>query len=138
MFITSVLKSSIVRYSIVGGLTAAVEFSLLIFQVEFLSINYLLANVISFILAHLFNYILSRLWVFESGNIKKRIEFSLFMVFVGGGMLINQTLLWFFVDQVQIRYEISKAISIGVVIIWNYLTRKYIIFRKRSTIYNID
>jgi len=138
MTLATALKSSFVRYSIVGGLTAVAEFSLLIIQVELISINYLIANIIAFVLAHIINYILSRIWVFESSSSKRRIEFSLFMLFVGGGLLINQVLLWYLVDQVGIRYEISKIISILVVIIWNYITRRYIIFKKQASAYNID
>jgi putative flippase GtrA len=138
MTIATALKSSIVRYSIVGGLTAIVEFSLLLIQVELFSINYLVANIIAFVLAHVFNYTLSRIWVFESRGAKRRIEFSLFMLFVGAGLLINQLLLWYLVDQVGIRYEIAKAISILVVIIWNYVTRRYIIFKRQAATYNVD
>jgi putative flippase GtrA len=98
--------------------------------VEVFDMGYLQGNIIAFFLIQIFNYALSRKWVFQSTANKKRVEFPVFMIFVGCGFAINQAGLWFFADTVGIRYEIAKVIAIILVVIWNFFTRRFIVFKK--------
>lgn len=129
-FIRNTTKHRFIRYAIVGVFSAALELGILISLVEVFKMTYLRANVIAFSIVVIVNYILSRKWVFQSKENKKRIEFPVFMFFVGCGFLINQATLWYFVSQVGIHYEIAKIIAIGLVVIWNFFTRKFFIFKK--------
>jgi putative flippase GtrA len=126
-------KHRFIRYIIAGGLSAAIEIGTLILLVEVFHMTYLRGNVIAFLFTTIFNYILSRKWVFKSEphkKNKKRVELPVFMFFVGCGFLINQGALWFFVSQIGMRYEIAKIVAIAFVVIWNFFTRKFIVFKK--------
>ncbi|MBI1770250.1 MAG: GtrA family protein [Bacteroidetes bacterium] len=128
--IGELLKWQFTRYIIVGVLSAVLELSLLILLVEVFGIPYLRGNIAAFFVIQMINYILSRHWVFQTKGSKKRIEFPISMFFVICGFLINQTGLWFFTDKLGMNYEISKIIAIALVVIWNFVTRKLIVFKK--------
>jgi putative flippase GtrA len=130
MLITYLLDSKVIRYIIAGVLSAGLEMGLLITLVEHLGHEVLTANVIAFIITNIANYIMSRYWVFNQQTIKKRIEFPVFMFFVTCGLLINQVVLWYLVNQISIDYRIAKVVSIGTVVVWNFFTRNSIIFKK--------
>ncbi len=120
------------RFFLVGVISAALEMSILIGLVELISWDYLTANLIAFTITNLLNYVLSRLWVFASDNKKIFSEFVKFMIFVVIGLLINQSFLWAFVEFVSLDYKISKVLAIGLTIIWNFITRKHLIFKPSS------
>jgi putative flippase GtrA len=128
--LNQLLKWQFIRYIIVGVLSAILELLLLIFLVEVGRISYLRGNVFAFFFVQIINYVLSGYWVFQTKGNKKRIEFPVFMVFVILGFLINQVGLWFFVEKMEIKYEVSKVIAITLVVIWNFVTRRLIVFKK--------
>jgi len=127
------MKKIIIRYIIVGGLSAVIEISLLILLIERFLLNPLIANVISFCVVNVVNYLLSRLWVFESTTSKKRIEFPVFVFFLACGLLINQGVFWLLTEQAgNIDYRIAKIVSISSIVAWNFFTRRFIIFKNTS------
>lgn len=127
-------QGSFVRYLIVGITSAALEMFLLIMFVERFALSYLVANVFAFLITCIINYYLSRKWVFERTGERKRVEFMLFMFFVTCGLLISQFVMWVCVGQWQIDYRISKVIATGFVVIWNFFTRKHVVFNRLDTL----
>ncbi len=117
------------RYVITGGLSAGLDFSLLVFFVEILSLHYLIASGLSFVAAVLLNYSISRVWVFTRGRFSPPIELIGFIAVNVIGLGFNQLLMWFFVGSLSVDYRVTKGISIVVVTLWNFLTKKYIIFK---------
>jgi len=128
--IRKIFQGSFARYLVVGITSAALEFFLLIVFVEQFGMTYLAANVFAFSITCILNYTLSRKWVFERTGERKRIEFFLFMFFVTCGLLISQLAMWIGVDQWGVDYRISKIIATGFVVIWNFFTRKYLVFNR--------
>ncbi|MBL0742208.1 GtrA family protein [Chryseolinea sp. Jin1] len=107
---------------------------LLIMFVERFALSYLVANVFAFLITCIINYYLSRKWVFERTGERKRVEFMLFMFFVTCGLLISQFVMWVCVGQWHIDYRISKVIATGFVVIWNFFTRKHVVFNRLDTL----
>jgi len=93
-----------------------------------------MGNVFAFLITCILNYTLSRKWVFERTGERKRVEFFLFMFFVTCGLLISQLVMWIGVDQWHIDYRISKVIATGFVVIWNFFTRKYLVFNRLESL----
>lgn len=122
-------RFQVIRFMIVGGTSAIIEFSLLVLLVEKLKMGYLPGNVLAFSLTNIITYLLSRYFVFSPTDRKKRHEAALFIVFLSGGLAINQTVLWAVVEFIGLDYKISKVVAILVTIIWNFFTRKYIVFK---------
>ena len=127
--INSLLAKQVVRFILVGGTSAVLEFSLLVVLVEVLKMGYLPGNILAFSLTNIITYLLSRYFVFSPTDRKKGHEVILFIVFLSGGLLINQSVLWSVVEFVGIDYRISKVVAILVTIFWNFFTRKYIVFK---------
>ena len=75
------------------------------------------------------NYFISRSWVFTGGKYSYSVEFLGFFITGGIGLVINQIVLWVFVDFLSLEYRISKVIAIFIVIFWNFATKKYLIFK---------
>lgn len=121
------------RFLIVGVISAALEFSLLILFVEKLSVQYLLGNIIAFALTNILTYLLSSRFVFGSSTSSNRVqEAALFFLCLAGGLVVNQLVLWVLVEFTVIDYRIAKVAAIGLTVIWNFFTRKHFVFRNRE------
>lgn len=106
------------------------DYFFLWFLTEFIKIHYLISSAISFIIGLIINYSLSIKWVFDKRKLrnKKNIEFILFSIIGLVGLVINQLLIWFFTEKIRIFYLYSKLIAAIAVIIWNFTTRKVLLF----------
>ena len=124
--------SQFARFIFTGGFTAGLDFFLLVVLVDGFSLHYLAAGGISFVVAVALNYFISRNWVFDRGKYSAPIECLGFFTTSGIGLGLNQIILWVSVSSFSIDYKLSKIISIGIVTLWNFLTKKYIVFGARN------
>ena len=119
-----------VRYFFVGGISFLVNFGMLAFFTEICGIHYIISNTLAFLLGLLTNYFLSILWVFTNSNLKKReVEFIIFAVIGIIGLGIDNFMLWFCTEKLEIYYLLSKIISAAVGLLWNFLARKFLLFK---------
>jgi len=142
-----------VLYLVFGGLTTVVSWgSYSIFTLLFrnitaqlgifglkISVQILLANVLSWILAVLFAFVTNKLWVFESKSWRGKVVLPELAKFVGARLLtgvieivlvpllvsigLNQTIF-------GIEGALSKILVSIIVIILNYFFSKFLIFKK--------
>ena len=118
------------RYTFVGGIAFIVDFACLYILKEFAGLHYLFSATIAFTIGLSINYILSILWVFKSKTINNRsLEFLIFAVIGIIGLGLNVLIIWFSTEQLNIFYLHSKLISTAIVYFWNFLARKYILYR---------
>ena len=98
---------------------------------EAMNISYLISSGISFTVSVIVNYILSLKYVFvaEEGN-NKIVEFLIFVLLSTIGLGINQLLMWMCVERLNIFYMISKIAVTGIVMVYNFITRKLILEKK--------
>ncbi len=117
-----------IKFVIAGILSVIIEYAILILFVEKIHLNVLFSNSVSFVFAATFNYIISRMWVFGKSN--KRIRHELFLFFATGcvGLIINQSIMWVLVDSYHINYKLAKLFAIITVVVWNFLTKKFLVF----------
>lgn len=121
------LFKQIIKFGVVGGIAFIIDYSLLFILTELTPLTYFYASIISFIVSLTFNYILSIKWVFD---VNKKQDISDIIIFVAlsvVGLLINQIIMYIFVEKVHIYYMITKIISTIVVMIYNFITRKIFI-----------
>lgn len=119
------LINKIVRFIIVGGIATIIDFGFLYVFKEFLNFNVIIANTLSFIISVTYNYIASVTWVFDIDiNRNKKIQFILFIIFSAIGLIINNLILHVLTDIISIHYLISKVIATGIVMVFNFITRK--------------
>lgn len=121
------LVKQLFKFGIVGILCFFIDYGILIALTEIVGVNYLFSSAISFSISVIVNYILSLSFVFdtEKGNNLK--NFSLFIVLSVIGLGINQLLMWIGVEILGIYYMISKIIATGIVMLYNFITRKVIL-----------
>ena len=119
------LINKIIRFSVVGGIATIIDFAFLYIFKEFLNINIIIANTLSFIISVTYNYIASITWVFNvNKNKNKNVQFILFIVLSVVGLIINNIILYVLTDKLNIYYLISKVIATIIVMIFNFVTRK--------------
>jgi putative flippase GtrA len=123
-------KIQLFRYIFGGGVAFAVDFISLFVLTNYLGIYYLISAAIAFTLGLLLNYILSVKWVFNRRTIENRtFEFGIF-AFIGiVGLGLNEVFIWFFTQDLQIYYLISKILASIIILFWNFFARKFILFR---------
>ena len=120
---------------IVGGSAFLIDIGVMyifkeyIFQGRFLY----LAVFIGYMVGLIYNFFFSCKYVFENGFTKiKNKEMSSFVIFtiIGIlGLLLTELLMKLFVDIIQIYYILSKIFTAAIVMFWNYIARKIIIFK---------
>lgn len=119
----------IARYAVTGLATFALEYSLLLTLVEVAQLNYQLGNALAFGLANLFNYVLSRYWVFTRGKHRTSVEMLAYFLGSSVGLLINVLVMGALVEYASLDYRIAKIFAIGAIVVWNFWSRKKLIFK---------
>ena len=94
----------------------------------------LLATAVGFILGLIFNYILSLIWVFKSAKYSNKGKtvgaFLIFTVIGVIGLLLTEIGMEFGTRWVGQQYfMVVKIFVAGVVLLWNYVARKILIFK---------
>ena len=128
------LIKQIGRFLVVGGLAFLVDYGVLWTMVDLLKANYLVASTLSFSISVIFNYALSSIWVFESaGNGNQIGNFVVFVAMSVVGLLLNLAIMWFAVDALELYYLVAKVGSTGIVMIYNFISRKIILEKRCVT-----
>jgi putative flippase GtrA len=118
------------RYLFVGGAAFIVDFLSLFIFTQYFGIYYLISAAIAFILGLLVNYILSVSWVFYKRKLKnRRFEFGVFAFIGVVGLGLNEAFIWFFTQDLQVFYLISKILAAILILFWNFFARKFMLFR---------
>ena len=127
---TDKTKIQMFRYLFVGGAAFIVDFLSLFVLTDFFGIYYLISAAIAFILGLVANYLLSISWVFNKRKLNKRhIEFGVFALIGIVGLGLNEVFIWFFTQDLQIYYQMSKILAAVIILLWNFFARKFILFR---------
>ena len=119
------LFNQILKFGVVGGIAFVIDYVTLIICKEIININVLLSAAIAFTVSVIFNYILSIKWVFDVNKEKdSRKNFIIFIIFSIIGLGLTELIMWFGTDIIKIYYLIVKIIATGIVMIFNFITRK--------------
>jgi len=123
------LGQKFIRYFIVGGICALIDwvvFSIFLYGPEF---HYLLAAIISFMVATGINYVLSIRYVFERGP-RARHTLIMMVYFVSGvSVIINLAILSAAIELADIHPLIAKAIGTASAFLWNFGARYFWVFK---------
>lgn len=119
------------RYICVGGICTIIDISVLYIIVDFLGINYIFASAISFTLGVIINYFLCTTWIFDVRLIDNRYkEFSIYVFISLVGLLINTLSITLITELFGLHFIISKILSTGITLVWNFTGRKFILHSK--------
>lgn len=124
------LALSFLKYLLAGGMGFLIDFGILTFCYSLLEWHYLISASLGFIAGLIFVYVSSNMWVFDTRQMKnhRTIEFLIFLVIGLIGLLLTNVLMWALVDGLQLHALIAKLFTTGVVLLWNFGARKYILY----------
>ena len=124
------LSVHLLRAIFSSNIAFAVDFGLLVLLTEVVHLHYLISNLIAFMTGTSLLYILSVFWVFSRRAIQsKHLEYWLFILIGAVGVGFNELFIWFFTEKVHIYYLYSKIIAGSIVFFWNFLSRRFILFK---------
>jgi len=119
-----------VKFAIVGTIGAGVDFGTLSALVELLHVNVYAANTVSFTAAVINNFVLNSTWTFgDQPNKQPARQLVQFFIVSIIGYLINQALLYAFIEFAGLWYLLAKAIATIVVLFWNFGANRLWTFR---------
>lgn len=116
-------------YLIVGGIATVTEWILFYIFNDILLIHYILSTVIAYILSTFVNWISGKIIVFK--NTKHGIIFEILSIYAASiiGLLLNIGIMWVLIEILKINSMISKIIATILVFIWNFVIRKFYIYK---------
>lgn len=131
----SKLGQQIMKFGVVGFLCFFIEYALLILLKELMGLPVIVANTTAFTVSAVINYILSIVFVFDTDKkANKGKQFIIFFLLAIGGCIINNIVLklgTMVLDPLWDRsYIIVKPFATGVVMVYNFITRKIFIEKK--------
>lgn len=134
-----------IRFGIVGTIGSIVDFGFLNLFTLVFNVPFLVSSVISFSLAVINNFILNRIWTFPGSRkepiVNQLLQFGLVSVV---GLLIRTPLLALLekilipmaedyvpnlLTPTIVGHNVSLAIAIGVVLLWNYFANRFWTFK---------
>ena len=122
-------RIKVLIYLCIGGMAALIEWGGFYFLNHWLLVNYLLATALAFAFSTLCHYLLGNIFVFNSGTrYERKKELSLVFLVSTIGLLFNLLLMGLFVGFFAWNAMAAKVAASGIVVVWNYLSRKKWIF----------
>ncbi len=128
------------RFLLTGGVCFLVEFACLVFLRDTVGLDTLIATPIAFLISVILNYLLCVKWVFGGAKDQGNSAKLGFLVTSVMGLFLNELLMLIFrgvlgEDAVVLTvpgftvtmYMINKVLSTGIVMVWNYFTKRAIL-----------
>lgn len=113
-----------------GGFLA--DYGALLMLKEMLGLHYLVAVPIAFLAGIAVNYLIGIWFVFHRGNLSLVKELTMFVIISLLALAITEGSMYLLTDILQIDYRISRLISGVVTYLFNFLSRRYVLYRKKG------
>ena len=119
------------RYLFVGGIATVVDWGVLMALTELLQLHHLVSAIFAFLAGLVTNFLLSKLLVFSASEAKTNslLEFLGYVLIGLVGLGMTELIMFLFTDCMSLHYMLSKAIATAVVLVWNYLARKLLLYK---------
>ena len=119
------------RYVFVGGIATIVDWGILFLLTDFVHIYHLVSAIIAFIAGLITNFFLSKILVFKANEAKVNpvLEFVSYAIIGVIGLGITELIMFLFTNCWSVHYMISKVIATVIVLAWNYLARRIVIYK---------
>lgn len=121
------------RYLFVGGLASVVDWTALWFFYDIVNIYKYISIALAFACGLLVNYIFSSLFVFtdvETGS--RTSQFTIYLTTGLMGLGWTELFMLLFDEVLGIHYMVSKIITTAIVLLWNFGSKKILLYRKRG------
>ena len=124
-------NKQLIKYGIIGCCCVGLDFLIYSFLVQVIKMPYLYANVISVHCGIFASFFLNRHFTFK---VKNKTLFRFFSFYVIGftGLAISSGLLILLVEKIGFNELVSKAFTVVVVALIQFMLNKYISFRNEK------
>jgi len=133
MRISPFLSPSFLKYVITGGLAFVSEYSSFLLLFKALQVHLYLAASVSFIIGLVISFVLNRMWSFRSEEFtrsqRQQVGLYLFLAAINLGLT---NLFIFAAVSLGILEEVAKIIAMALVVAWNFLIFKLVIFKSED------
>lgn len=132
------------RFAVSGGVCFLIEFAALVLLRDRAGLDTLIAVPAAFLISVLVNYRMCVRWVFPAAGEQRNAARLGFLVTSVMGLLLNEGLMLLFrtvfgEDGVLLtlggfslaQYMVNKVLATLIVMIWNYFTKRWILYRKK-------
>ena len=143
------LLAQLVKYGLVGVVALLIDWGILVLLVGRFHMHNVAAGTISFLISLMFNYALSMKFVFKHRNDMARwMEILIFFITATIGLFANDVIIWISTfgmnhdamitqhAEYLLRTNIGKFVATGVVAIWNFIIRKWLLDDKHTDALN--
>lgn len=138
------LIDQILKFGVVGFIAFFIDFGVFKLFSSVFGVYYLTANFFGFVISLIFNYIASMKFVFErKENVDKRKEFLIFTILSIIGLFLNELIMYICIEGIychvpllaeymsrQWAESFGKIIATGIVMVYNFITRKIFLEKK--------
>lgn len=138
------LINQILKFGVVGFLCFIIDFGITAGLANFFGVHYLISKFLGFVISAIVNYILSIKYVFtQKKEMDKKKEFTVFLILSAFGLLINEVVMYVCIDVIYknsawlqgmlsdgLMVSVSSVIATGIVMIYNFISRKLFLERK--------
>ena len=118
------------RYIFVGGVSFLADGGSL-FLITTIGVNYLISVIFAFVIGLAVNYGLSKLLVFEKSSVNGKIEFLVYGIIGVIGLGFTEIIMYVLTEIAGLYFMFSKVIATIIVLVWNFVARKIILYRKK-------
>lgn len=123
----------LLRYGFVGGIAFLADFGTLALLHHGLHWNHYFATAAAFCVGLLVNYVLSKFAVFQQDAKQgKAVEFITYAVIGVIGLGLTELLIWLLHDRLGLAVLLAKAIAAVLVLLWNFIARRCILYRTNT------
>jgi putative flippase GtrA len=120
-------RSPFLKFLIVGGLSFALDFGLLIALHEVFNVDLVVATTIAFLTSLVFNFILQRTFTFRAVN-SRSVSAAKYVALVIVNVVVTDLIVTGF-DKLAWTYGIGKVVATLLTTAWNFLLYRHWIFR---------
>jgi putative flippase GtrA len=121
------------RALVASVLAAGLDFGLLVLLVEIGHWHPLFAATVAYLFGGVLQYVLCSVWVFPAAPQSVSFGFFAFTVLSLVGLAITWAVMAGLYDGLHVNYLVAKVIAFMLAFAWNFLSRKYLLFRPAST-----
>lgn len=138
------LINQIIKFGIVGFFCFFIDFGITTGLTNLFGVHYLISKFLGFVISAVVNYLLSIKFVFtHKKEMDKKKEFIVFLILSAIGLVINEIVMFCCVDGIYLHSRAlqnlitqdlmimaATIIATGVVMVYNFISRKLFLERK--------
>ena len=116
------------KYLITGSTAFLIEYLFYVLLLGVFGVHYILASALVYSVVFWFAFLLNRRWTFRSKGCFEKQLFKYSLLFLFNLVFSNVVLMYLFVDVLGISAYLSPILKMAVVVCWNFLIYKYLIY----------